>query len=61
MIVTCPIGQINRQLKTRIAEHQNDINKSKPTNSVIYQLGQGENFKQWKKQQMMIDFRNDKY
>ena len=28
MIVTCPIGQINRQLKTRIAEHKNDINKS---------------------------------
>ena len=29
------MGQTNRQLKTRISEHKNDINRSKPTKSVM--------------------------
>ena len=29
------VGQTSRQLKTRISEHKNDINRSKPTKSVM--------------------------
>ena len=29
------MGQISRQLKTRISEHKNDINRSKPINFVL--------------------------
>ena len=29
------VRQTSKQLKTRISEHKNDINRSKPTNSVL--------------------------
>ena len=53
------VGQTSRQLKTKISNHKNDINRSKPTNSVLseHRRCHNHNFN-WDKVEILDDERN---